>query len=109
MKISIITVSYNSATTIRDTLSCIAAQDYPEIEHIIIDGQSSDDTLDIVNEFPHVSKIVSEKDNGLYDAMNKGVKAATGDIIGILNSDDIYAHSSVLSNVMRLFEIAGTD
>jgi glycosyltransferase len=109
MRISIITVSYNSAATIRDTLQCIAAQDYPDIEHIIIDGQSKDNTLEIVNEFPHVSKIICEKDNGLYDAMNKGIKAATGNIIGILNSDDIYAHDSVLSNVMRLFEIAGTD
>ena len=109
MRISIITVSYNSAITIRDTLNCIASQDYPYIEHIIIDGQSSDETLEIVKEFPHVSKIISEKDRGLYDAMNKGIKAATGDVIGILNSDDVYAHSSVLSNVMRLFEIVETD
>ena len=109
MKISIITVSYNSAATIRDTLQCIAAQDYPDIEHIIIDGASKDNTLEIVRKFPHVAKVICEKDNGLYDAMNKGIKAATGDVIGILNSDDIYAHNSVLSNVIRLFEIAQTD
>lgn len=109
MKLSIITVSYNSAATIRDTLQCIADQNYPDIEHIIVDGASKDNTLEIVREFPHVAKLVSEKDNGLYDAMNKGIKIATGDVIGILNSDDIYAHNSVLNNVMRLFEIAGTD
>lgn len=109
MRISIITVSYNSAATIRDTLQCIANQDYPDIEHIIVDGQSRDNTLEIAKEFPHVAKVICEKDNGLYDAMNKGIKVSTGDIIGILNSDDIYADNSVLSNVIRLFKMADTD
>lgn len=109
MTISIITVAYNSAITIRDTLQSIASQDHPFIEHIIIDGNSSDGTLDIVKEFPHVAKIVSEKDKGLYDAMNKGVLLATGDIVGILNSDDVYAHNSVLSRVVNLFKKAKTD
>ncbi|MEO5995910.1 MAG: glycosyltransferase family 2 protein [Chitinophagaceae bacterium] len=103
MKISIITVSYNSAATIRDTLDSILSQDYPDIEHIIVDGGSTDETLTIVREFPHVFKIITEKDNGLYHAMNKGITIASGEIVGILNSDDVYAQSSVLSKVARRF------
>jgi glycosyltransferase len=102
-KISIITVTYNSALTITDTLKSVQSQDYPNIEHIIVDGNSQDDTIKIIKSFPHVSKWISEKDSGFYDAMNKGVQLATGDIIGILNSDDIYAHSSVLSKVGERF------
>lgn len=103
MKISIITVSRNSAATIRDTLNSIRSQDHPDVEHIIIDGASTDDTLKIIRQFPHVAKLVSEKDDGLYDAMNKGVRLATGQIIGILNSDDVYAQPTVLSKVAALF------
>jgi glycosyltransferase involved in cell wall biosynthesis len=104
MKISIITATYNSAATVRDTLACIAGQQYPNIEHLIIDGLSKDNTLAIVNEFSHVAKIISEKDKGIYDAMNKGVQLATGDIIGILNSDDFYTNPLVLSKVAAAFE-----
>jgi glycosyltransferase involved in cell wall biosynthesis len=104
MKISIITATYNSAATVRDTLACIAAQQYPHIEHLIVDGLSKDNTLDIVNEFPHVAKVISEKDKGIYDAMNKGVKLATGDLIGILNSDDFYTGPTILSKVAAAFE-----
>ena len=104
MKISIITATYNSAVTVRDTLACIAGQQYPHIEHIIIDGSSKDNTLDIVKEFPHVATVISEKDKGIYDAMNKGVQLATGDVIGILNSDDFYTSPAVLSKVAATFE-----
>ncbi|WP_207511734.1 glycosyltransferase family 2 protein [Longitalea luteola] len=104
MKISIITATYNSANTIKDTLACVAAQQYPFIEHIIVDGSSKDDTLKIVGEYKHVSKVISEKDNGIYDAMNKGVQLATGDIIGILNSDDFYTGSTILAKVAAAFE-----
>jgi glycosyltransferase involved in cell wall biosynthesis len=103
MKISIITVTYNSANTLRDTLHCIQNQDYPDIEHIIIDGKSQDNTLEIVKEFPHVSTVISEKDKGLYDAMNKGLGIASGEIIGILNSDDLYVDDNVISRVMSEF------
>lgn len=103
MTISIITATYNSAATVRDTLECIAQQDYSLVEHIIVDGLSKDNTLSIVSEFPHVKKVVSEKDKGIYDAMNKGVGLATGDVIGILNSDDFYCHPQVLTNVMKAF------
>jgi glycosyltransferase involved in cell wall biosynthesis len=104
MKISIITATYNSAATVRDTLTSIASQHYHNIEHLIVDGLSKDSTLEIVKEFSHVAKVISEKDNGIYDAMNKGVKLATGDIIGILNSDDFYTGPLVLSKVAAAFE-----
>ncbi|ETX12588.1 glycosyl transferase [Marinomonas ushuaiensis DSM 15871] len=104
MKITIITVCFNSATTIRDTIESVKSQDYKNIEYIIVDGKSTDNTLDIINEYPEVvSVIISEKDNGLYDAMNKGIELATGDIIGILNSDDFYSYSTVLAEVSQTF------
>src|ERR1700761_801362 len=103
MKISIITATYNSAATVRNTLESISGQDHPDIEHIIMDGRSTDDTLAIAAGFPHIAKIVSEKDQGIYDAMNKGILAATGEVVGILNSDDIYADPSVLSLIAEVF------
>jgi glycosyltransferase len=99
----------NSSSTIRDTLTSIASQSYPCIEHIIIDGLSNDNTLKIIGEFPHVSNCISEKDAGIYYAMNKGIEFASGDVIGILNADDIYAHEHVLKWVMDLFENPSTD
>ena len=103
MKISVITATYNSAATVRDTLTSVRQQDHPDIEHIIVDGRSSDGTLEIVANFPHIARIVSEKDKGIYDAMNKGIRMATGEVIGILNSDDIYIDRSVLSAVAKAF------
>lgn len=105
MKVSIITISYNSAETIEDTIKSVVSQDYPNIEYIIIDGASKDETLTIVGQYKDkIAKVISEKDKGIYDAMNKGVDHATGDIIGILNSDDYYYDESVISEVVRLFE-----
>lgn len=103
MKVSIITATYNSELTVRDTLHCVSQQDYPDIEHIIVDGLSADNTLKIVNEFGHVSKIIAENDKGIYDAMNKGIAASTGDVIGILNSDDIYVSPHVIAGIAKLF------
>ena len=103
MKISILTVTYNSAATLRDTIESVRRQDYPHVEHVIVDGQSTDGTLDIVREYPHITRWISEKDKGIYDAMNKAIGLATGDIIGILNSDDMYADSTVLARVMETF------
>ena len=108
-KISIITVTYNSALTLSDTLKSVQSQDYQNIEHIIVDGKSQDDTIKIIKSFPHVAKWISEKDGGLYDAMNKGLQLATGDIIGILNSDDLYAHKGVLSKVAEKFMNSSID
>jgi glycosyltransferase len=109
LKISIITVSFNSENTIRDTLESVRCQDYSSVEHIIIDGASTDRTLEIIKHSGHVAKVISERDNGLYDAMNKGIAEATGDIIGILNSDDVYENSGVLTQIARIFESSGAD
>jgi glycosyltransferase involved in cell wall biosynthesis len=100
MKTSIITVSFNSAATIGDTLSSLAEQTWPDIEHIVIDGGSTDATLEILRgSRKHLAYVVSESDAGIYHAMNKGVAAATGEIIGFLNADDRYAHKDVLRRV----------
>ncbi len=110
MKVSIITISYNSAETIEDTIKSVVSQDYSNIEYIIIDGASKDATLSIVDKYKDkIAKVISEKDKGIYDAMNKGVQNATGDIIGILNSDDYYYDTAVISEVVRLFELEKTD
>lgn len=109
MKISIITVCYNSAATIQDTIDSIANQTYPEIEHIVVDGGSKDATMDIVRAAPHVSKYISEPDRGIYDAMNKGIAMATGEVVGTLNSDDFYMHEKVLERVAEVFSNPGVD
>lgn len=102
MKISIITVSFNSAKTIEDTIKSVLNQDYSDVEYILIDGYSSDQTMEIVNRYKSdIEYILSEPDNGIYDAMNKGIKASKGDVIGILNSDDVYENSSVISNMIK--------
>ena len=109
MKISIITVAFNSAATIGQTLDSVQRQDYADVEHIIIDGKSTDATLDIVAGYPSVSRVLSEPDGGIYDAMNKGVALATGDVVGILNSDDIYADDHILSTIAEAFENQAID
>jgi len=110
MKVSIITIAYNSAETIEDTIRSVASQTYSDIEYIIIDGKSTDNTLSIIDKHKaSVSKLVSEKDNGIYDAMNKGVKLASGDIVGILNSDDFYADEHVVADVVKTFETEKCD
>jgi glycosyltransferase involved in cell wall biosynthesis len=109
MKVSIITATFNSASTIADTLESVCIQTYPAIEHIIVDGLSTDETLTIVQNAQRISKVVSEKDNGIYDAMNKGIALTNGEIIGILNSDDFYAHEKVIEEVVALFEQTNCD
>jgi glycosyltransferase involved in cell wall biosynthesis len=104
MLVSIITVTYNSAATIAETMRSVEEQDYPHIEHIIVDGLSTDNTVNIVERYTHTAKVISEKDDGIYHAMNKGIQAATGDIIGILNSDDIYIDNKVISKIVHKFE-----
>lgn len=108
LKVSIITATYNSAATIKTTLESIAKQTYANIEHIVVDGLSKDNTLEIVRQFPNV-KIIAEKDNGLYDAINKGIKAATGDIIGILNSDDFFPNNTVIEKMVHGFTDSNID
>ncbi len=104
-KLTLLTATYNSGKTVADTLRGVAIQRYPNIEHIIIDGGSTDDTLAVVaQEGAHVARILSERDQGIYDAYNKGIGLATGDIIGFINSDDFYAHAGVAERVIALFE-----
>jgi glycosyltransferase involved in cell wall biosynthesis len=103
MKFSIITATYNSGGTVVDTLRSVQQQSHPDIEHIIVDGGSTDNTLEIVSGFGHVAKSISEKDGGIYDAMNKGISMAEGEVIGILNSDDVYINDGVIARVEREF------
>ena len=109
-KISIITTSYNSSKTIRDTIDSVVSQDYENIEYIIIDGKSTDDTIEIIKSYgDSISYFISEEDDGLYDAMNKGVRVATGDVVGILNSDDFYYNNHVISDVAEVFTFNDVD
>ena len=103
LKISIITVCYNAAHTLPDTIHSVASQDYPNIEHIVVDGGSTDGTLTIIANAPSVTRFVSEPDKGIYDAMNKGIAMATGDVIGTLNADDFYATPSAIDAVAKSF------
>ena len=109
MKISIITISFNAKATIEKTLQSVANQLYKNIEHIIVDGGSKDNTLEICNSFPHVSKIISEPDKGVYDAFNKGLKLATGDIIGFLNADDVFFNENSVQEITKAFSENKTD
>ncbi len=110
MKISLITVVYNGAAFIRDCIDSVVGQTYDTIEYIIVDGGSTDGTIDIVRSYgDKVSRFISERDNGLYDAMNKGIGMATGDVVGILNADDFYPHANVIRDVMALFRQSQCD
>lgn len=104
LKVSIITVVYNNDKTIEDAINSVLSQRYSNIEYIIIDGNSTDNTLPIIKTYmSKIHRCISEKDGGIYDAMNKGVKLATGDIIGILNSDDLYNDTNVIRDVVERF------
>ena len=110
MKFSIITVCYNSAQTIEDTLRSVAAQTWRQIEHILVDGGSTDGTLAIIERYRQsLSKVISEPDNGVYDAMNKGIGSATGEVIGFINADDFYADDTALSHVAEAFSDSAVD
>ncbi len=103
MKISIITVTYNSVNTLQKTIDSVNSQNHPNIEHILIDGSSTDGTLDLIKK-GKIEKWVSEPDQGMYDALNKGIAMATGDIVGILNSDDYFHDVTILAQVAKAFE-----
>jgi len=110
MKVSIITVVWNNKDIIKDAIDSVLSQSYKDIEHIIIDGASTDGTVDIVKSYgDKITKFISEPDKGLYDAMNKGIKLATGDIIGILNSDDFYTDKYVIEKIVGTFESLHVD
>jgi glycosyltransferase involved in cell wall biosynthesis len=110
MKVSIITVCFNSDKTIEDTLKSIWSQTYSDIEYIVVDGLSKDRTNEIVNKYEDIVSVhISEKDNGLYDAMNKGIRLATGDVVGILNSDDVLADEFVIEKIVTGFDDENVD
>jgi glycosyltransferase involved in cell wall biosynthesis len=115
VKISIITVVYNGAQTIEDCLKSVLSQDYPDLEYIVIDGASTDGTLQRIEQFDqspyshHINKLLSEPDEGLYFAMNKGIQMATGEVIGMLNADDLYATNDCLSAVAAMFSTQPID
>lgn len=107
MKVSLVTVTYNSAKTLRDTIESVLSQTYENIEYIVVDGLSDDNTMDIVREyeprFQGRMRYISEKDKGLYDAMNKGIRMASGDIVGIINSDDFYHRNDIIQLIVDAF------
>ena len=105
MKVTIITVTYNSEKFLEDCILSVINQQYAHIEHIIIDGGSTDGTLDIINKYnDHIAAWISEKDEGMYDAINKGMRMATGDIIGTLNSDDTLSSPTVINEITTAFD-----
>jgi len=110
MRVSVITVVYNGAKTIEQTISSVIEQDYANLEYLVIDGGSTDGTLEILEKYkPYIDVFISEPDRGLYDAINKGIRKASGDIIGILHSDDIYASRNVLAKVAHAFKKTDVD
>ncbi len=104
VKVSIITVCFNSGEFISTAIESVLSQEYPEIEYIVVDGGSTDETLDVIDSYQgQITRVIHGPDQGIYDAMNKGVSAATGDIVGILNSDDFYVNNQVIGNVVKEF------
>lgn len=105
MKVSIITSCYNREATIRGAIESVLEQDYPYIEYIVVDGASKDNSLAIINEYKNgIDKIISEPDNGMYEGINKGIRAATGDIIGLIHSDDFLFSSHTISEIVQAFK-----
>jgi glycosyltransferase involved in cell wall biosynthesis len=109
-KVSIITAVYNNCSTVTQAIESVLSQDYPNIEYIVVDGNSTDGTVEIIRRYEgKITKWTSEPDKGIFDAMNKGLAMATGQIIGILNSDDFYQDSQVITRVVEVFEREGSD
>lgn len=108
MKISIVTVTFNSSATVRDTIESVLKQEYKDYEYLVIDGGSKDNTVDIIKEyepkFDGRMRWVSEKDKGMYDGINKGIRMATGDVVGIINSDDFYHRTDIFDIINKTFE-----
>ena len=110
MKVSIITVVFNGKKTLGSCIDSVLSQDYKFIEYIIIDGNSTDGTKELVESYGNkIHKFISEPDKGIYDAMNKGIELATGDVIGVLNADDFYAYNSVISNIVDAMTVSGAN
>jgi glycosyltransferase len=110
LKVTIVTAVYNRAKTIGQAIDSVAMQDHPNVEHVVIDGASTDGTLQEIRKRAHSGmRLISEPDSGIYDALNKGVAAATGEVIGVMHSDDFFVHQNVLANVARSFTESGAE
>lgn len=110
MKVSIITTCYNRATTIRGAIESVLSQDYDDVEYIVVDGASTDGSVEIINDYrEQIAKIVSEPDHGMYEAINKGIRMATGDVIGLLHSDDMLYASDTVSKIVSRIQETGAD
>lgn len=110
MKVSVITVCYNAVSTIRATIGSLISQDYENLEYIVIDGGSSDGTIEIINEYlPRISVFISEPDQGIYDAINKGIAQASGDVVGVLHANDCFASGTIISTIARLMQEKDAD
>ena len=110
MKVSIITTCYNREKTIAQAIESVIGQDYPDIEYIVVDGASKDESLKVIRSFgSHITKVISERDGGMYEAINKGIKMATGEIVGLLHSDDFLIHSQIISEIVERFKQTSAD
>lgn len=110
MKVSIITTCYNREKTIAQAIESVLNQDYPDIEYIVVDGGSTDDSLKIIRSYGlRISKVVSERDGGMYEAINKGIKMAEGDVVGLLHSDDFLIHNHIISEIVKRFKQTAAD
>ena len=110
LKVSIITTCYNRASTIRNAIESVLSQDYPDIEYIVVDGASTDGSLDVIEEYrERIAQIISEPDSGMYEAINKGIRIATGDVIGLLHSDDMLYATNTISQVVSRIKQTGAD
>jgi glycosyltransferase involved in cell wall biosynthesis len=110
MRVTVITVCYNAEATIEDTIRSVLAQSYRDLEYIVVDGASTDGTMRIIDRYrDRITRIISEPDTGIYDAMNKGVALASGEVIGMLNADDLYLDERVVKHIVDMFEKSGSD
>lgn len=109
MKVSIVTACYNREKTIASCLESVRSQNYPDIEHIVVDGASKDRSVEVIRAFPHISKWISEPDTGMYNALNKGIQLATGEVIGLLHSDDMFYAEDSIAKIAEVFHQTGAD
>lgn len=110
MKVSIITTCYNREKTIAQAIESVLGQDYPDIEYIVVDGASTDDSFKVIRSYgSRITKVISERDGGMYEAINKGIKMATGEIVGLLHSDDFLFHPHIISEIVERFKRTSAD
>ena len=110
MKVSIITTCYNREKTIAQAIESVLGQDYPDIEYIVVDGGSTDDSFKVIRSYgSRIAKVISERDGGMYEAINKGIKMATGEIVGLLHSDDFLFHPHIISEIVERFKQTAAD